>query len=46
MERCDGHQGGCLEVWKGESVDMKGDSHLRDVKGIREMCQLTERCDG
>ena len=28
----------------GEVLD-KCDSHLRDVKGIREVCQLTEMCD-
>ena len=35
-----------MEVWEGETVDKKCDSHQRDVKGIREVCQLTERCDG
>ena len=29
----------------GEVLD-KCDSHRGDVKGIREVCQLTERCDG
>ena len=38
--------GRCLEVWEGKTVDKKCDSHRRDVKGIREVCQLTERCDG
>ena len=33
-------------MWEDETVDRKCDSHLRDVKGIREVCQLTERCDG
>ena len=58
MERCDGHGGGfrgrrdvmvireVFGVWEGETVDKKCDSHRRDVKGIREVCQLTERCDG
>ena len=56
MERCDGHGGGIREwrgvmvtgkeVWEGETVDRKCDSHRRDVKGISEVCQLTERCDG
>ena len=27
------------------TVDMKCDSPKRVVKGIREVCQLTERCD-
>ena len=38
--------GRCLEVWESETVDKNCDSHQRDVKGIREVCQLTERCDG
>ena len=38
--------GSFFEVWEGETVDKKCDSHQRDVKGIREVCQLTERCDG
>ena len=38
--------GRCKEVWDGETVDRKCDSHRRDMKGIREVCQLTERCDG
>ena len=38
--------GRCLEVWEGETVGRRCDSHLRDVKGIREVCQLTERCGG
>ena len=46
VERCDGYHGRCLEVWEGETVGRKWDSHLRDVKGIREVYQLTERCDG
>ena len=58
MERCDGHGGDVrvgevwwlsgrfLEVRKGETVNRKCDSHRRDVKGIREVCQLTERCVG
>ena len=33
-------------MWEGETNDRKCDSHQRDVKGIREVCQLTERCDG
>ena len=35
-----------MEVWEGETVDRKCDSHQRDVKGITEVCQLTERRDG
>ena len=31
---------------EGETVDRQCNSHKRDVKGIREVCQLTERCDG
>ena len=31
---------------EGVTVDRKCDSHQRDVKGIRKMCQLTERCNG
>ena len=27
-------------------MDRKCDSHWRDVTGMREVCQLTERCDG
>ena len=58
MERCDGHGGGVrgwrgvmvirevMEVWEGGTVERKCDSHRRDVKSIREVCQLTERCDG
>ena len=46
MERCDGYQGGVWRFWRGETVDRKCDSHRRDVKGIRALCQLTERCDG
>ena len=46
MERCNGYYGRCLEVWEGKTVGRKYDSHLRDVKGIREVCQLTERFDG
>ena len=55
MERCDGDEGGvrgwrvvwkCLEVWEGETVERKCDSHRRDAKSIREVCQLTESCDG
>ena len=38
--------GRCLEAWEGETVGRKCDSLLRDVKGIREVCQVTERCDG
>ena len=39
MERCDGYQGG---VWRYGKV-----RQLRaSVTGIREVCQLTERCDG
>ena len=33
-------------MWEGETVDRKCDSHQRDVKGIRKVCQLTEKCDG
>ena len=33
-------------MWEGETVDRKGDSHWTDVKGIREVCLVTERCDG
>ena len=33
-------------VWEGETVERKCDSHWRDVKSIREVCQLTERYDG
>ena len=33
------------EVWKGETVDRSRDSHQRDVKYIRKVCQLTEKCD-
>ena len=43
MERCDGYQG---VVWRYGKVDRKCDSHRRDMKGIREVCQLTERWDG
>ena len=32
-------------MWDGVTVVRKCDSHRRDVKGIREVCQLTERCD-
>ena len=46
MKRGDGYWGGCKEVWKGETVDIKCDNHQRDVKVIREESQLTERCDG
>ena len=58
MERCDGHggdvrgwrcvllSGRCKEVWGGATIDRKWDSHQRDVKGIKEVFQLTERCDG
>ena len=35
-----------MEVWEGETVERKCDSHRTDVKSIREVCQLTERCDG
>ena len=28
------------------TVDRKCDSPTRDVKSIREVCRLTERCDG
>ena len=38
--------GRCKKVLEGETVDRKCDSHRRDVKGIKEVCQLTERCDG
>ena len=38
--------GKCLEVWEGKTVERKCDSHRRNVKSIREVCQLTERCDG
>ena len=33
-------------MWEGEIVDRKCDRHRRDVKSIREVCQLTKRCDG
>ena len=33
-------------MWEVVTVVRKCDSHWRDVKGIREVCQLTERCDG
>ena len=33
-------------IWQGETVDKKCDTHRRDVKGIREVCRLTERCNG
>ena len=58
MERCNGYRGGVrgwrgvmvigevIEGMGGETVDRKCDSHRRDVKGIREVCQLTERYDG
>ena len=29
-------------MWKGETVDRKCDSHQRDVKGIRKVCQLAK----
>ena len=29
-----------------ERFDGYHGSHRRDVKSIREVCQLTERCDG
>ena len=32
-------------MWEGVTVVRRCDSHQRDVKGIREVCQLTERCD-
>ena len=35
-----------MEVWEGETVERKCDSHQRDVKGIKQECQLMERCDG
>ena len=38
--------GRCKEVWENETVDRKCDSHRRNVKAIREVCQLTERSDG
>ena len=31
---------------EGMTFVRKCDSHRRDVKGIREVCQLAERCDG
>ena len=40
MERCDGYWGGVGKVRQ------ECDSHRRDVKGIKEVCQLTEWCDG
>ena len=47
MERCDGYQ---ELVWSygkvRQLVDRKCDSHRRDVKGIREVCQLMKRSDG
>ena len=33
-------------MWEGQTIDRKCDCHRRNVKGIREVCQLTERCDG
>ena len=33
-------------MWEGKRVDRKCDSHRRPVKGIRKVCQLTEKCDG
>ena len=33
-------------MWEGETVYRKCDSQQRDVKGIRKVCQLTEKCDG
>ena len=33
-------------MWEGETVNRKCDSHQRDVKGIRKLCQLVEKCDG
>ena len=33
--------GRCLEVCEGEAVGRKCDSHLRDVKGIKKVCQFT-----
>ena len=33
-------------MWEGLTADRKCDSHRRDVKGMREVCLLTERCDG
>ena len=32
-------------MWEGERVDRKCDSNQRHVKGIRKVCQLTEKCD-
>ena len=46
MERCDGYQGGVWRYGKVRQLRGKCDSHRRDVKGIREVCQLTEKCDG
>ena len=31
--------------WGGVAVDQKCDIDQRDVKGIRKVCQLMERCD-
>ena len=45
MERCVCYQGGVRRYWKVRQL-RKCDSHRTDVKGIREVCQLTERCDG
>ena len=39
MERCDGYDGRCKEVWKGVTVVRKCDSP-------KEVCQLVGRCDG
>ena len=33
-------------MWEGVTVDRKCDSFQRDVKGIRKLGKLTERCDG
>ena len=33
-------------MWKGVSLDRRCDSHQGGVKGIKNECQLIERCDG
>ena len=33
-------------AWGGASLDRKCDSHQGGVKGIKNECQLMERCDG
>ena len=53
MERCHSHGGG-VRGWRGvmvmrRSVSLglrKCDSHQAGVKGIKQECQLMERCEG